>query len=175
MTVGGVFRGPAAARFRPGLGPAQAEVIHRPENSAGFRARFDGESLGIFGCRCRPALPGSSSSPTVAKYSLLACDVGSICVPGPRTALCHRSAFVSDHQGARHWLIFSFSVRARAPRFQPASRPSGFCSRASPVSLCHCAARLAAKCTSGNPMTLGSAPPGRPAMEISCRHPERRS
>jgi hypothetical protein len=121
--------------------------------------------------RCR----GSSFSPTVAKYSLLACDVGSICVPGPRPALCHRSAFVSDHQGARHWLIFSFSVRARALRFQPASRPSGFCSRAFPVSQCHCAARLADKCTSGNPTTLGSAPPGRPAMEISCRHPERRS
>jgi len=86
MTVGGVFRGPAAARFRSGLGPAQAEVIHRPENSAGLRARFDSESLGIFGFRCRPALPGSSSSPTVAKFSLLPGDVGSICAPGPRPA-----------------------------------------------------------------------------------------
>jgi hypothetical protein len=77
---------------------------------------------------------------------------------------------VTDPHGARHWLTFSFSVRARACRFRPASRPSGFCSRAFLAWRCHCGARLAARCTSGSRMTRGSALPGRPAMRMCSTH-----
>jgi hypothetical protein len=76
--------------------------------------------------------------------------------------------------GVPHWLIFWFSARARGLRFQPVSRPSGFCSRAFRVSPCRCAVRLAAKCTSGSPMTPGSAPPGNPAMRACSTHPAHR-
>jgi hypothetical protein len=95
------------------------------------------------------------------------------CVLGARPALspiiCHRSS-VTDPHGVRHWLTFSFSVRARALRFQPASRPSGFCSRAFPASPCHCAVRLAAKSTSGSPTTRGSVTPGHPATRMCSTH-----
>jgi hypothetical protein len=88
---------------------------------------------------------------------------------------CHRFIHASPIiGGARLWLIFWFRVRAPGLRFQPASRPNGFCSRAFRASRCRYAARLAARCTSGNPMTPGSAPPGHPAMEVSRRHPEAR-
>jgi hypothetical protein len=88
----------------------------------------------------------------------------------------HRSSGATDRlvspriMGARHWLTFWFSVRARALRFRPVSRPSGFCSRACHASPFHCAARHAVKCTSGSPMTPGSAPPVNPAMRICSTH-----
>jgi hypothetical protein len=170
---------------RAGVSP---QVIHRPENSAGLRCGFDAESAGTLWFRSRPV---SYLSPTVSsrwaqvrfvrvRFGL---DLRAIACPpfdrlfgaGHRTTGRYCVGICWDHQGARHWLIFSFSVRARALRFRPGSRPSGFCSRACLASPCHCAARLAARCTSGSPMTPGSAPPANPAMEISCGRPARRS
>src|ERR1700676_1470343 len=69
--------------------------------------------------------------------------------------VCHRTSII-DHRGDWHWLTFSFSVRVPALRFQPASRPSGFCSRAFRASPCRYVARRAAKFTNGSPMTPGS-------------------
>ena len=90
------------------------------------------------------------------------------------TGGCHRAS-VTKHPspsivGVPHWLISWFNARAPGPRFQPVSRPSGFCSRAFRASPCHCAVRLAAKCTSGSPMTPGSAPPGNQAMRACSAH-----
>jgi hypothetical protein len=176
MTVGEVLRAPA---LRCDLDPARrtgacSQVIHRPENSAGLLRRFDGESPGTFGFQRRQAcveFRGAQVRFVGVRFGFdLRCD----CVPGflsPIRCVCHRSRVSPIIVGARHWLIFSFSVRARALRSRPASRPSGFCSRACPASPCPCAARLAAKCTSGSPMTPGSVPPGNPATRICSTHP----
>ena len=62
---------------------------------------------------------------------------------------------LSYHQGARRWLTYSLSARARVHQFQLASGLSGFCSQAFLASLFQCAAQPAVKCTSGSPMMHG--------------------
>ena len=97
---------------------------------------------------------------------------GAICLRAFRSACPARDRLVSPIiEGAPPWLIFWFSVRARALRFRPGSRPNGFCSTACRASRCRCAVRPAARCISGNPVTPGSARSGNPAMAIGCGHP----
>ena len=191
MTVGRVFRRvrvrACAAVALPLWAGAMSGVIHRGEIFTGLRRGFGGESLGnsTLELRCRRALPGPcrrrAGRVGPAKLDSCACDSRSMYVQlraRRSTGGGHRlSPTVFTNRlspiivGVRHWLIFSFNVRARGPRFQPASRPSGFCSRAFHVSPCHCAVRLVDKCTSGSPMTPGSAPPVNPAMRACSTHP----
>jgi hypothetical protein len=70
--------------------------------------------------------------------------------------------------GVRHWLTFSFSVRAQALRFRPASRPSGSCSGACRPWPFPCDAPRAARCTNGSPMTRGSARHVNRAIRACC-------
>jgi hypothetical protein len=147
---------------RPRALPDYGRLIHRSKNSPGLRRDFDAESFlsARFCICCR-----------WASRRLIFCATCYGRVPRAKASSSQLDRqIVPIIVGTRHWLTFSFSVRAQALRFRPASRPSGSCSGAYRPWPFRCGARRAARCTNGSPMTRGSARRVNRAIRACCGH-----